>query len=230
MSTPAAAADYQPSRRELTSILAPTEKRVLVWLAHRTPAAVNSDHLTLLGLLAMLAGGVFYALSALDPRWLHAVNLALLANWLGDSLDGTLARVRNRQRPRYGFYVDHVVDLFGAAFLLGGLALSSWMDSRIALGLLAAYFALNVNIYLTTHVLGVFKISFGPVGGTELRILLAAANLLLLWAPPSLAVGAWTLGLFDVVGLVGIAGLAVVLTASAARNSAKLYGMERLEP
>src|SRR5512134_1358393 len=117
-------APNQP-QREHRSLTAAAEKRLLVWLAGRMPAVVNSDHLTALGLLGNALAGLGYALAGREPAWLHFVNLSLLLNWFGDSLDGTLARVRNRLRPRYGFYVDHLVDAFGALFLLTGLAASS---------------------------------------------------------------------------------------------------------
>ncbi len=219
--------EFTEARREMQSLLAPVERRTLKWLAERMPAAVNSDHLTALGLFAMLAGGIFYAFSARDGLWLHAVNVALLVNWFGDSLDGSLARHRNKLRPRYGFYVDHIVDIFGAFFLLGGMALSGHMDVRIALGLLVAYFALNINIYLTTYVLGVFKISYGPLGGTELRILLAAANLSILYGPP-LAMAGRAFRLFDVAGVVGIVGITAVLVVTTIQNTIQLYRLERV--
>src|SRR4029453_13284989 len=124
---------FKDATRELTSVLAPVEKRCLIWLAHRMPGFVNSDHLTLLALVAMAAAGLSYWLSARTPIGLVLVNVSLALNWFGDSLDGALARVRQQQRPRYGFYVDHVVDAFGAAFLFGGLALSGYMHPYIAL-------------------------------------------------------------------------------------------------
>src|SRR5262244_1976598 len=127
-------AKFKDAERKQLSMLASAEKKTLIWLAHRMPAWVNSDHLTLLGFVAMFAAGLCYWAASFDRRALVAVIVALAINWFGDSLDGTLARVRNRQRPRYGFYVDHVVDALGALFLLGGLALSGFMSERIALG------------------------------------------------------------------------------------------------
>jgi archaetidylinositol phosphate synthase len=216
---------FRESRREL-GLTASVEKRVLGWMAARVPAAVNSDHLTALGLVAMLGAGASYALSATRPWLLLAVNAFLFVNWLGDSLDGTVARFRNRSRPRYGFYVDHLVDAFGALFLLGGLALSGYMSERVATGLLIAYFLVSINIYLATHTLGVFKISFGPFGGTELRLLLILANLALL-AHPAVTVLGWHVLLFDVVGAAGVAALALVLAVSTTRNVRALYELER---
>ena len=119
---------FRDAARAQLSFLAPLEKRVLIWIARRLPAWVNSDHLTALGFLALAAAGVAYALAPNDSGWLHVVNLCLLLNWFGDSTDGTLARVRNHLRPRYGFYVDHAVDAVGTLLLLGGMGLSGYMS------------------------------------------------------------------------------------------------------
>lgn len=217
---------FQEARREL-GLTAGIEKKVLLWLAARTPARVTPDHLTGMGLLGMLLAGVAYGVSAERPAALHVVNLGLAMNWLGDSLDGTLARFRQRCRPRYGFYVDHLVDAFGALFLIGGLGLSGYMSAGIAAGLLTAYFLVSINIYLATYTLGVFKISFGPFGGTELRLLLMLANLALLAQPRPTMLGRQVL-LFDAVGIAAIAALAVVLVLSTARNVRTLYELERV--
>ena len=218
---------FEEARRDLRSLTAGVEKKALLWLAARTPAWVTPDHLTGLGLLAMLVAGIAYRFSAETPALLLLVNVALAVNWLGDSLDGTLARFRERCRPRYGFYVDHLVDAFGALFLLGGLALSGYMSERVALALLVAYLLVSINIYLATYTLGVFKISAGPVGGTELRILLALGNLALLAQPRIGLLGRQVL-LYDVVGLAAVAALAVVLIVSTARNTRALHALERL--
>ena len=219
---------FKDAKREVEGILAPLERRVLRWLAERMPPQVNSDHLTLLGFLAMALAGTFYALSARNSNFLHLVNVSLALNWFGDSLDGSLARYRNRLRPRYGFYVDHIVDTYGVFFLIGGLMLSGYMSERVGLWLLIAYYAVNINIYLVTYVLGVFKISFGWFGGSELRILLVVANLILLVTP---AVTLWgkTFLLFDLLGAVGIAGMTGVLLVSSVSHTRKLYNLERLE-
>lgn len=224
----AAEAKFKDAKREVEGILAPLERRVLRWLAERMPARVNSDHLTLLGFVAMALAGMFYALSGRNPGFLHLVNVSLALNWFGDSLDGSLARYRKRLRPRYGFYVDHIVDTYGVFFLIGGLMLSGYMSERVGLWLLIAYYAININIYLVTYVLGVFKISFGWFGGSELRILLALANLMLLMTP-AITVSGRTFLLFDLLGTVGIAGMTGVLLVSSLSHTRKLYNMERLD-
>ena len=142
------------------SWVAAAEKRALLWLAVRTPDRIGPDHLTVLGLAAQIGAGVFYALAAFNRYALLAVIVCLALNWFGDSLDGTLARVRQRQRPRYGFYVDHMVDSFGGLALMGGLALSGYMHPSIAIGLLIAFLMLSIQSYLATHALGEFRISF----------------------------------------------------------------------
>jgi phosphatidylglycerophosphate synthase len=222
----AEAATFQDARREL-GVTASLEKRALAWLAARLPAAVNSDHLTGLGFGAMLAAGAAFALSGARPWLLLVVNALLVVNWFGDSLDGTLARYRNRCRPRYGFYVDHMVDMFGALFLLGGLALSGYMSPGVAVAVLVAYLMMGIHVYLATYTLGVFKIAYAGLGGTELRLLLAAGNLAIMMAP-RVTVAGFSLLLYDVVGVVVVAGLAVTLMAAVARSTRKLYQLERL--
>ena len=172
----------QLSRRDLRSFTALAEKKVLIFLARRLPDWVGPDHLTALGVVSMAGAGLCYRLLVVSPLALLGVNLFLFLNWFGDSLDGTLARVREKQRPRYGFYVDHLVDAFGAIFLLGGLALSGLVLPYSVLGLLIAYLLLQIHIALKAHTTQVFQIAFGGVGGTEARILLAAMNIgLFLW-------------------------------------------------
>jgi phosphatidylglycerophosphate synthase len=218
---------FDEARRELRGLTAAAEKRVLLWLAARTPAWVTPDHLTALGLLGMALAGLAYRMSAEKPVWLHVTNLGLVLNWLGDSLDGTLARFRQRCRPRYGFYVDHLVDALGALLLIGGLALSGYMSAGIAAALLIAYFLVSINIYLATYALGVFKISFGPFGGTELRLLLMLGNLALL-AQPRFTLMGRSLLVFDVAGAAAAAVLVLVLAVSTARNVRTLYELERV--
>jgi phosphatidylglycerophosphate synthase len=186
---------------------------------------VCPDHLTALGLAAMLLGGAAYAGSGRTPSLLWVVNLALVLNWFGDSLDGTLARHRKRLRPRYGFYVDHVSDVFGALFLVGGLALSGLMAAGLAWGLLIAYLVFSVNLYLTTHTLGRFKMSYGPVGGTELRLILCAVNLAVL-AWPWVPLFGRTVRLFDVLGGLATAGLSGTLLKAVLDAARELHRLE----
>lgn len=166
--------------RELTFLLAEPEKRLLRVVAARLPRWINSDHLTLLGVLGSIAVGAGYALSAYHIRWLWLASAALVVNWLGDSLDGTLARVRRLERPRYGYYLDHLVDAFSTAVIGVGIGLSPFVRIEVALLLVVAYLALSINVYLETAVFGVFKLSYGRIGPTEARLILIGINLLLL--------------------------------------------------
>jgi archaetidylinositol phosphate synthase len=209
------------------SWVASVEKRALLWLAERTPDRIGPDHLTVLGLVAQIGAGACYALAAWNRYALLAVIACLALNWLGDSLDGTLARVRHRQRPRYGFYVDHMVDSFGALALMGGLALSGYMHPWIAVGLLVAFLLLSIQSYLATHALGEFRISFWRFGPTELRILLAVGNLALFWKPMVHFLGG-QYRLFDVGGAIGLAGMGLMVVAFTVENTIRLYREERI--
>lgn len=220
-----APAPFRQARRIHTSLLAGAERHALRWLAERLPEAINSDHLTLLGFAAQIATGVCYALAAWDRRWLLAAIVCLAVNWFGDSLDGTLARVRQKQRPRYGFYVDHMIDSIGAVAMMGGLALSGYMHPAIAIGLLVAFLLLSIQSYLATYTIGEFHLSFWRFGPTELRVLLAIGNLALFrWA--------WVIHghyrLFDIGGVIGLVGMTVMLAFISVKNTARLYREERL--
>lgn len=218
---------YREARREQGAWTTRLEKRVLAWLARAMPEGVGPDHLTVLGFAGMLLTGAAYALSGRNPLFLHVANFGLLVNWFGDSLDGTLARHRGRLRPRYGFYVDHVIDAFGATAVLSGLAASRLMAPGIAACLLVTYLLFSVHLYLQTHVLGRFRMSVAGVGGTELRLALAVMNMAAL-AWPVLEAGGLAVRLFDAVGTVGAVGLAVALVASVAATTRELYRLERL--
>lgn len=210
--------------REHTSVLAESEKRLLVRMAQSLPAWVNSDHLTSLGAAGMLAVGVCFWVGG-PALWLVIPLLAV--NWFGDSLDGTLARVRNRQRPRYGYYVDHVLDAVGFAALFGGLMLGGHMGLTMGLAFLAAYYLLVVEISLATHARGTFKLAFMKVGPTELRILLSIGTLQLMRSEVVTILGhQWRL--FDVGGAVAIAGFLFAFIVGAMKNGMALYDEERL--
>lgn len=219
---------FKDAQRELNGLTAGWEKRTLIWIANRLPKWVNSDHLTVLGLVALLGCGIFYSLSPKNPwLYLNLVNVMLAVNWFGDSLDGTVARVRNKSRPRYGFYVDHIVDTFGTFFLFGGMALSGFMSYQVAFGLLIVYYMLSINSYLAAYTIGKFQISYAAFGPTELRIVLAIGNIALLYHPHSTIWGTKYL-LFDVGGLVSILGMTGILLFSVTRNTMYLYDKERV--
>jgi archaetidylinositol phosphate synthase len=209
------------------SLTAGVEKRLLVWMAERAPRWVTSDELTALGLSAQVGAGVCYALARWDRRALLVGIVCIVLNWLGDSLDGTLARVRQQQRPRYGFYVDHVVDIFGSAALLGGLAVSGLVHGWVAAAMLVTFLLLAAESYLATYTLGRFEMSQGWFGPTELRILLIAANLRLLHSAWITVAGhRWLL--FDVGGVIGAVGMLAMAVVVSARHTAELYRQEPL--
>jgi archaetidylinositol phosphate synthase len=209
------------------SLTAAAEKRLLEWMAQRAPQWVTSDGLTAVGLAAQIAAGACYALARWNRYALLGACLCIALNWLGDSLDGTLARVRRRQRPRYGFYVDHVVDIFGSAALMGGMALSGLVHAPVALAMLIAFLLLSGESYLATHTLGCFEMSQAFFGPTEIRILLVIGNLALLRSPYSQLFGhTWLL--FDVGGVIATAGMLAMALITAIRHTAQLYRQEPL--
>jgi archaetidylinositol phosphate synthase len=222
-----AAKEFRQAERAQNSVLTSIEKRVLIWLARRMPAFVSSDHLTALGFVSLLGVGLSYWYARYSPVGLALVILFFILNWFGDSLDGTLARVRDRQRPRYGFYVDHVLDACGSVFVFGGLALSGYMTERVAVGLLVVYFLLSIEIYLATYTVGKFHLSFAAFGPTELRLLLVAGNIALLSKPNVILAGKQYL-LFDVGGTIGIIGMSIALLWSIVKHTVYLYRVERL--
>jgi len=219
--------NFQNATREQTSVLAPLERAALQGLVRRMPAWVNSDHLSLLGLVAMFFAGVFYAFSGRNPLLLHLVNLCIFLNWFGDSLDGTLARYRDRQRPRYGFYVDHIIDTFGTMFLIFGLTLSGYITERVAAVTLIVFLMVAINSYLAAHTLGIFKISHGKLGPTEIRLVLIIGNLFLLHGAHARIFGHRFL-LFDIGGVVGIIVMGTMLIFSSIKNTYTLYKLEPL--
>lgn len=230
MATTSIATTYTPALRINRSLTASAEKRLLEFLARRAPRAITSDGLTILGLAAQIAAGIFYALSRTHPLALLAVNLCIILNWLGDSLDGTLARVRHQQRPRFGFYVDHITDLFGATALLTGLALSGFAHWPVALAMLTAFLLLSAESFLATHTLARFELSQFLFGPTELRILLILGNLFLLRDPyahiPFAHSPAHRILLFDLGGSIGALCMFALVLILAYRHTAQLFHEE----
>jgi phosphatidylglycerophosphate synthase len=220
-------AAFAPARRVNHSLTASMEKRALVWMAERAPQWLSSDQLTALGLGAQIGAGVFYALSRYNRYALLLVILCLALNWLGDSLDGTLARVRQQQRPRYGFYVDHMVDIFGATALMCGLGCSGFLHWQTAIVMLIAFLLLSSESYLATYTLTCFQMSQGIFGPTEIRILLVIGNLALLHSPYSMIFGHRML-LFDLGGTIAAAGMFAMAIAVTLRHTAQLYRQEPL--
>jgi len=226
--TAGTATSFRNATRVQISFVTGAEKRALAWFAARMPGWVNSDHLTLLGFAAQIMVGVSYWLSRHDRRWLLWGIVFIALNWFGDSLDGTLARYRNRQRPRYGFYVDHVIDAVGSTALMVGLALSGYMSPLIAMALLIAFLLLATEVYLATYTIGQFQLSFFNLGPTEIRIILVIGNIALYIRGP------WThlLGrrflLFDIGALAAIVVLSFMFIFAGIKHTVQLYREERL--
>jgi archaetidylinositol phosphate synthase len=218
----------ETATRKLTFLLAEPERRTLRWLATRLPRWCTPNHLTGVGVLGALivAGG--YALSPVHVGWLWLASLGLAVNWFGDSLDGTLARVRHIERPKYGYYIDHMVDAFNTAVIGVGLGLSPYVSLPIALLLVVIYLALSINIYLESSVFGVFEIAYGIFGPTEVRLLLVLVNAGLYaggrWADLSAAA---VTGIANGLLLLVSAAMFVSLAARFAKNLTRL---SRVEP
>jgi phosphatidylglycerophosphate synthase len=218
---------FKPALRINQALTASLEKRALHWMAARAPRWLTSDQLTALGLSAQLAAGVSYAVSRTHRYALLLVILCIALNWLGDSLDGTLARVRCQQRPRYGFYVDHMVDIFGATALMGGLALSGALHWQTAAAMLVAFLLLSAESYLATYTLSRFELSQGIFGPTEIRILLIAGTLALLHSPYATLFGHRML-LFDLGGAIATVCMVATVLLLTVRHTAQLYREEPL--
>ncbi len=220
-------AGFSSARRINGSVTAALEKRALTWIAERAPRGLTSDHLTLLGLFSQVAAGAFYLLAGYNRLLLICVIGCIILNWLGDSMDGTLARVRNQQRPRYGFYVDHVVDIFGATALMCGLGLSGFVHWQVAIALLIVFLLLSAESYLATHTLARFQMSQGIFGPTEIRILMIIGTLALLRSPSATILGHRFL-LFDVGGVIAASVMFAMAIITAVRHTTELYRQEPL--
>jgi archaetidylinositol phosphate synthase len=218
---------FREAARVQEAITAPLERKALAWLARRTPDWIGPDQLTALGFAAQFLAGLSYAIAGWSQFGLFAATFFIGLNWLGDSLDGTLARYRNRLRPRYGFYVDHMVDTFGAFFLMVGLAVSGYVHWQVAAGLLTAFLTLSIEAYLAAYTLSDFRLSHGLFGPTEIRILLMIGNVTLPFFPHSRVFGREFL-LFDIGGVIAtVAMMAMAITAAIA-HTRRLYNEERL--
>jgi phosphatidylglycerophosphate synthase len=192
------------------------------------PDRVRPNHLSGIGVVGAVGAGVAYALSAIDVRWLWAASLMLAVNWFGDSLDGTLARVRVTERPRYGYYLDHIIDAFNTAAVGVGIGLSPFVEIELALVLVVVYLMLSVNVYLESTVFGVFKMAYGKIGPTEGRILLVIANAALIgasaWGIQQTVWGGW------VTNAAASALGATMLVVLAIRFGKNLHRLAILEP
>ena len=220
-----AASGFRDAVRVQEAITAPAERKALAWLARRTPAWIGPDHLTGLGFAAQFLAGVCYLLARWSAFGLLGATVFIAINWLGDSLDGTLARYRGALRPRYGFYVDHMIDTFGAIFLMAGLAASGYLHGQVSAALLTAFLTLSIETYLASYTLADFRLSHGYFGPTEIRILMMMGNTALLFFPRVTLLG---FCLLDIGGVIAAAAMFGMAIAAAIGHTRRLYNEERL--
>jgi archaetidylinositol phosphate synthase len=214
--------------REPKHLLRCFELWALPRIAAALPNWVLPDHLTLLGIASAAGVGICYALSGHSTNYLWAANALWMVNWFGDSLDGTLARVRRVERPRYGYYLDHTIDMFAAAFVCIGLGLSPYLLLSVGLALLMAYYLMSINVYLETFVLKTFQFGYEHIGPTEVRvILILGGSALALGFDPKFEFEHIPIGPLDLIGLVGVAVMLIMLLRRIVRN---LIHLARLEP
>ena len=192
------------SQRIQTSILNSLEKKALIWLAHRQPRWMTSDMLTYIGVLGAVICAVGFILANQNLNWLWLSSFGLFVNWYGDSLDGTLARVRNTQRPIYGFFIDHSLDAITICIMCIGAGLSPMFKLEIAMLVLAGYLVLSIYTYIGTILKGEFLLTYGNFGPTELRLIIILINTLFMytsWPKLSYTTCGQTLSVFDFIGL-----------------------------
>jgi len=214
--------------REMTFLLADPERRVLRAIAARIPARWRPNHFTVLGVLSATGVGAAYALARFGTGWLWVASALLIVQWLGDSLDGTLARVRGIERPRYGYYLDHMTDAYSTVVIGLGIGLSHFVHFGLALSLVVLYLALSVNVYLESQVLGRFRMGYGLVGPTEARVVLIVLNTALaLYREVPAEVWSDFTSTENIVVALLIVALVALLVTRFARN---VYVLARLEP
>lgn len=161
-----------------TSVLNAAEKKVLVWLAQRQPRWMTSDILTYIGTFGAIVIAAGYVLSAWNPAFLWISSMGFVINWYGDSLDGTLARVRNLQRPVYGYYLDHTIDAINEVIIFVGVGLSGLIHLEIALLALVMYLLMTINVSINAHLKKEFRLTYAKMGPTEFRIIMIIINTL----------------------------------------------------
>lgn len=220
----------EQSKRIQTSVLNGVEKKVLVWLAERQPRWMTSDILTGIGVVGAVVVALGYFLSNYRIEWLWLASLGFVINWYGDSLDGTLARVRKTQRPIYGFYLDHNIDGVTMAIMCVGAGLSDMLNLYIAMAVLAVYLLLSISVYINAHLKGEFKLTYAGLGPTEFRLIMIVVNTLFIFANSlrewnvnfTVAGVSVTFGVFDFIGL-AILLVLVLIYLNNFKHDAKEY-------
>jgi len=205
----------KPHRRINEILLAPLERPALQWLAAHLPEWVSPDVLTVIGIIGAIMIFVSYWLTGIDRNFLWLVNLGFVINWFGDSLDGTVARHRNIQRPTYGFFVDHTVDALSEVLVFVGLGLSPYVNLEVACLALVGYLLMSVLVYVRTYVDGVFKISYAKIGPTEMRLIAMIANTVVYFVGnPVLELPSGTVSIYNLIGMTIAAALAIAFVVS----------------
>ena len=225
----------EQSQRIQTSVLNDLEKKVLIWLAQRQPHWMTSDMLTAIGVMGSVVVAVGYILSNNHIGWLWLASMGYVINWYGDSLDGTLARVRGTQRPIYGFFLDHNIDGITMAVMCIGAGLSRMLNLYIAMAVLAVYLMLSISVYINAHLKGEFKLTYADMGPTEFRLIMIVVNTLFAtiaplreWAVCFRVFGApIALGAFDIIGLIILVLLVVIHLNNFYHD---LKGYEKMDP
>ena len=215
--------DIKKHTREHQMLLGPLERPALAWLAPRMPAWVTPDVLTAIGVVGSVIIFLGYWLSGSSTWWLWAVNVGFIINWFGDSLDGTLARFRKIERPKFGFYIDHTVDAVSEFLTIIGIGMSPFMRLDIAAFALIGYLLMSVHVYVRTATDGVFKISYGTVGPTELRAIIMIVNVAIFAFTDFFTRHlAWNLLPFDIIGIILAALLTIVFLAASWKEAVRL--------
>jgi phosphatidylglycerophosphate synthase len=220
--------EHKDPERRATFVLARAEKWLLPRIAASLPRWIVPDHLTAIGVLGSTLIALGYILSTRDRHWLWLSNAGLIVNWFGDSLDGTTARVRKIERPRYGFYLDHLTDAYSTIVVGLGLGFSPYMLLSVGLTIVIAYLVLSINVYLETHAFGVFRYGYGILGPTEARGVLFLLNTVaLVVGPIPFGVRGIEMTVFDVAGIIAALSMGGLLLRRVIRNLGELA---RLEP
>jgi len=221
-------AEVSEQKRVLETLTGPFEKPALIWMSERMPAWVTPDVLTGVGIFGSMVVFAGYALSNISPAYLWLSTVGLVINWLGDSADGTLARVRRIERPKYGFFIDHTMDVISEGLIIIGIGVSPFVRLDVACLAYAGYLAMSVLAYVRAFVDGIFKISYSRIGPTELRIVLVAVNAIMFFdRTPDAAIDAAGLTAYDLAVLVIAFGLAVAFIISTARGLKELSDADR---
>jgi archaetidylinositol phosphate synthase len=220
--------DIETHKRVHNMLLGPLERPALQWLAARQPAWMTPDKLLIIGVFGSILTLISYVLTNTHPAFLWLASLGFVINWYGDSLDGTLARFRKIERPKYGFFVDHIVDSGSQVMIFLGLGLSPFVGFGIAAVACIGYLLVSILTYVNAFISGEFRISYARIGPTEMRLIAVIANsLVFFFGNPQIAVGAFTTSAFELtVGVIAVVLIGMFLI-SAFKDGAR---WSRLDP